>query len=125
MTGRHYVACTVMAKDEKGRIAFLVKKKEDGFILPTSRIEHNKTGMACIIENLKEVLTFNVSNLELSELTNAVVKEESIPLFVFTYSNEETKPLQDLLKKEEFSWQYSETLYHTLEDWQFTGVPQF
>jgi len=124
MTEKHYVACTIMAKDEEGRYAFLVKQEGEEFSLPVTNIKDNKTGLARTINGLKDVLTFDVSKLELSELTNAVVKEERIPLFVFTFPNEKDD-LDSFLKTDTFSWQYSETLYRTLEDWHFTGVPQF
>ncbi|WP_208559353.1 hypothetical protein [Marinilactibacillus kalidii] len=122
----HYVACTVLVKDEEDRYVFLVKKEVEGFSFPATEVLPKKTGLACIIERIKEVLHIDVEKLELNELTNAVVQNHSVPLFVFIYDNESHPSPQDLLKdNSELSWEHSEKITKTLEDWEISGVPQF
>lgn len=125
MANTQYVACTIMAKDKEGRYAFLVKKEGSDHSMPVVSFDHNKTGLACITNRLKYVLTFDVSKLELTELTNAVVNEERIPLFLFAHHNEEGDELEHLIKNDKFTWKYADSLPQILKGWNFTGVPQF
>lgn len=122
----HYVACTIMVKDENERYVFLVKQKSEGYSFPVTSVKSNKTGLACIIESMKSMLAIEVENLELNELTNAVVNEYSVPLFVFTYEDETIEsPNELLLEESQLSWLHGEKLTQTLEEWEITGVPQF
>ncbi|WP_225743523.1 NUDIX domain-containing protein [Marinilactibacillus sp. Marseille-P9653] len=122
----HYVACTVLVKDENDRYVFLVKKESKGFSFPATEVKPKKTALACIIERMKEVLSIDVEKLELNELTNAVVQDNRVPLFVFTYEDESVKnPLELLTDDNELTWEHSEKITKTLEDWEISGVPQF
>lgn len=123
---QRYVACTIMAKDENGRYVFLVKQEENGFSFPATTVEPKKTGLACVIDQIKETLSVEVEKLELNELTNAVVDEHSVPLFVFTYEDDSVEdPRQLLPEGSSLSWLHSENLTQTLEEWEISGVPQF
>lgn len=122
----HHVACTVLVKDEEGRYVFLVKRKEEGFSFLATEVEHRKTGLACVLNRLKEMIKMDIEKLELNELTNAVVDNKSIPLFVFIYENNALDTPNDLLPKDsELSWVHSENIINTLEQWKISGVPQF
>lgn len=122
----HYVACTVMVNDENGRPVFLVRKETEGYSFPATTVEPKKTGLACVIERIKETLDIDVTHLELNELTNAVVEEHRVPLFVFSYLDEKVQnPMQLLPADSSLSWLHSENLTQTLEEWQISGVPQF
>ncbi|WP_256864612.1 hypothetical protein [Marinilactibacillus piezotolerans] len=122
----HYVACTVLVKDEEDRYVFLVKKEEEGFSFPATEVLPKKTGLACIIDRMKEVLLLEVEKLELNELTNAVVENHRVPLFVFTYEDEQLRTPLDLLPdNSELSWEHSEKITKTLKEWEISGVPQF
>lgn len=125
MMEKHCVACTVMAKDEEGDFVFLVENHSKGFGFLRTAIGENKTGLASIIEKVKEELTIDVSELELYELTNAVVEKSRIPLFVFSCRNEGINFNDVLIEGSNLSWQYSESLSPTFEKWQISGVPQF
>lgn len=122
----HYIACTILVKDENGRYAFLVKKEEDGFSFPATNAEPKKTGLACVIKRLKEIVYIDIENLELNELTNAIVDSDRIPLFVFSYKDATLVSPQDLLPEDsDLSWVHSENIVKTLEQWKISGVPQF
>lgn len=122
----HHVACTVLVKDEEGRYVFLVKREEEGFSFLATEVEHRKTGLACVLNRLKEMIKMDIEKLELNELTNAVVDNKSIPLFVFIYENNALDTPNDLLPKDsELSWVHSENIINTLEQWEISGVPQF
>src|SRR5699024_7290973 len=110
MTEEHCVACTVMAKDADGDYVFLVENHSRGFSFLRTAISHNKTGLASIIEKVKNELAINVSDLELYELTNAVVEKSRIPLFVFSCRNEELHYKDILSNSSSLSWEHSENL---------------
>lgn len=122
----HYVASTILVKDTNGRYVFLVKKEEDGYSFPATRVEPKKTGLACVISRLKELVDIKIEKLELNELTNAIVDDNRIPLFVFIYENDSLSSPEKLLMEDSgLSWVHSENIRSTLEQWKISGVPQF
>jgi len=122
----HYVASTILVKDEEDRYVFLVKEEKDGYSFPASIVEPKKTGLACVINRLKEIVNIEIEKLELNELTNAIVNDIRIPLFVFIYEDDDLETPKDLLKEGNgLSWVHSENLVSTLEEWKISGVPQF
>ncbi|MFO8069604.1 MAG: hypothetical protein R6U02_06525 [Alkalibacterium sp.] len=122
----HYVASTVLVKDADGRYVFLVRKEENGYSFPSTLVEPKKTGLACVIGRLKELVNIKIENLELNELTNAVVNDNRIPLFVFIYEDENVSSPSELLMEDSgLSWVHSENIMSTLEEWKISGVPQF
>lgn len=126
MRENHYVACTIMVKDEDGRYVFLVSEETDGYAFLATQVKPERTGLASVIDRLREVTSFKIENLELNELTNAVVKDTSIPLFVFLYEDDDSiEPAEMLLDKTNLSWVHSENVISTLEQWKISGVPQF
>ena len=125
MTEKHSVACTVMAKDADGDYVFLVENQLKGFGFLRAAVSKNKTGLASVIEKVKQELKVKAADLELFELTNAVVEESRIPLFVFSYRNEEVDFKTLLIEGSNLSFQYSENLSSTFKEWQISGVPQF
>ncbi|MCC5889247.1 MAG: hypothetical protein JJU01_01675 [Alkalibacterium sp.] len=126
MRENHYVACTIMVKDNDGRYVFLVSEENDGYAFLATQIKPERTGLASVIDRLKEVASLKIENLELNELTNAVVNDNSIPLFVFLYEDKEsTNPDALLLDETDLSWVHSENIISTLEQWKISGVPQF
>lgn len=114
-----------MIKDADGDYVFLVENQSKDFGFLRASVAENKTGLASIIEKVKEKLAIDASDLELFELTNAVVEKSRIPLFVFSCRNEEIDFNDLVMDDENLSWQYSEDLTHTFKKWQISGVPQF
>lgn len=127
MNKKHLVAGTVMAQAYNGKYVFLVKSNEDSYELPMAPISNDKTGMACIIDELKNILNVDGSTIDLYELTNSVVKDSRVPLFVFTLNKQFTE-LNELFKKEHagsYDWMPSEALTKALENMDISGVPIF
>lgn len=126
MTEVQLVAGTVMAQALNGKYVFLVKNQEESYGLPTTPIGDNKTGLACIIDELKMILSIEGSSLDLYELTNSVVKDARVPLFVFALNKKITE-INELLKgnSDNYAWIPSDTLIETLEDMDISGVPIF
>ncbi|MGX7420311.1 hypothetical protein ACWOFR_16085 [Carnobacterium gallinarum] len=130
MTEKQWVAGTIMTMDENGKSVFLVSNKSgeaNNFTFPAAKIVEDRTGLASILEDLKHKLTIDVSSLNLFELTNAVVEETRIPLFVFELT-ESLTDLESLLKlpnHDILSWQRTEEIRGALATWEISGVPQF
>lgn len=126
MTEKRWVAGTIMAKGPDGKYVFLVKKETEMDFLTTTEINSTKTGLACILDKLKTILPIEASDLKLFELTNAIVNDDRIPLFVFELLNEEVNHrLFTESNDSSLVWQHSGELTKTLERWEISGVPQF
>src|SRR5699024_4602939 len=125
MLENHSVACTVMAKDTDGDYVFLVEDQPKGFSFLKTVISRDKTGLASIIEKIKNELAIDVAELELFELTNAVVEKARITLFVFSCRDEGLHYKEVLSSDSNLTWQHSESLTNTLKQWEISGVPQF
>ncbi|GAB2318658.1 hypothetical protein IRB23SM22_09160 [Alkalibacterium sp. s-m-22] len=126
MKENHYVACTILVKDENGRYVFLVRKQDEGFAFLATTVKPKQTGLASVIDRLKQVSNLDIEKLELNELTNAIVDDNRIPLFVFIYENGDLDRPDDLLTENtDLSWVHSENVITTLEQWKISGVPQF
>lgn len=130
MTEKQWVAGTVMTTDENGKSVFLVSNKPgeaSEFTFPAAKIAEDRTGLASILEDLKHKLTIDVSSLQLFELTNAVVAEARIPLFVFELSENLTDlgSLLNIQNDDTLSWQHTSEIRGALSTWEISGVPQF
>lgn len=126
MKENHYVACTIMVKSKDGRYVFLVRQEDKGFSFLATQVKPKETGLASVINRLKEVCNLNIEKLELNELTNAIVEENRIPLFVFIYEDDELVDPEQLLTDDcDLSWVHSDNVISTLEQWKISGVPQF
>lgn len=126
MTEKSWVAGTIMAKKPDGKYVFLVKKEIEMNFFTATEINSTKTGLACIIDKLKTILPIEASDLKLYELTNAIVNDNRIPLFVFEFLNEEANHrMLNETNDSSLFWLDSDELTKTLERWEISGVPQF
>lgn len=127
MNKKHLVAGTVMAQAYNGKYVFLVKSEEGSYELPMTTIANDKTGMACIIDELKTILNVDGSSIDLYELTNSVVNDSRVPLFVFSL-NKQFIELNELFKENQtttYHWMPSEALTKALSNMDISGVPIF
>lgn len=126
MTEKRWVAGTIMAKGPGGKYVFLVEIEAEMHSFPTTEISDVKTGLATILETLKTILPIKATDLNLYELTNAVVNDNRIPLFVFElYDEEADYRLLTESGDNSLTWLNSDELTKTLEKWEISGVPQF
>ena len=130
MIEKQWVAGTVMTMDQEGRSVFLVSNKTGetaNFSFPSAKIAENRTGLASNLEDLKHKLTIDVSSLHLFELTNAIVADVRIPLFVFelTENLDDLESLLKVSKDDTLSWQHTDAIRGALSTWEISGVPQF
>ncbi len=121
------IAYTVMVQRTDGKWMFLVQHDESDFVFPGIQTVNNtnNTGLASVIEVLKEKLDLKFKKLELYELTNATFEGNRFPLFVFKYHCGAERPDDLLLPGSDLEWQISDSFKATIERYEITGVPLF
>ena len=77
------VAGTIMLHLEDGSKKFLVHSIDDKLEFALAELSEGKTGLANILNFLKEIVHIDVSKISLMELTNTHINQENVPLFVF------------------------------------------
>lgn len=122
---KSFIGYTVIVKRYDGKPLFLVAHEKTDYLFPGTKAIDEQSGLSTIIEEIKRALSINFEKLELSELTNAVMGEKHIPLFVFTYDCTECTPDSLLLKETNLEWQTSDKFNETLQQYEIKGVPFF
>lgn len=120
-----FIAYTIMVQRTDGKWIFLVKHEESDFIFPGTKNDDKHTGLATIIQEMKKRLNLNFDKVELAELTNAVIGEHRIPLFVFKYNCGTEDPADLLLPNTNLTWQVSDNFKETIQKYEISGVPLF
>lgn len=120
-----FIAYTIMVQRTDGKWIFLVKQENINFIFPGTTIEERHTGLATVIQEMKKKLDLNFDKVELAELTNAVIEDERIPLFVFKYNCGTEDPVDLLLPETNLKWQVSDDFKKTIQKYEISGVPLF
>lgn len=114
------VAGTVILHMEDGSNKFLVSAKGEDLSFTVTHIVETQTGLASFLNYMKDHLKLNVNDIQLVELTNAYVKNISIPLFVFEMAEEDAIALP-----KGFIWAEGPKVQAMLADYQLEGMPYF
>lgn len=122
---KSYIAYTIIVERADGKPMFLVEHEDADFLFPATETIDEKSGLSTIIAEIKRTLSINFDKLELSELTNAVINDHRIPLFVFNYDCSECEPEDILIKDTNYEWQISDNFTDTLQQYEIKGVPLF
>lgn len=121
-----FVAYTIIVERDDGKPMFLIEKEETTFGFPAIKAIKDQSGLSQIITELKKTLrNLNFDRLELSELTNLVINEYRVPLFVLKYQCGECMPEDLLLKGTTLEWQASDNIFEILSQYDISGVPLF
>lgn len=116
------VAGTVILNQENGHKKFLVKKENKDVAFINVSGNSNVTSLACILDELNDVVGLDSSHMELVELTNINIHEEKVPFYVF--SMDETKLSHDM-GDNAFLWETPSILREVLQKFNVSGVPYF
>ena len=121
-----YVAYTIIVERDDGKPMFLVENEKTVFGFPVIKAVKEQSGLSQIITELKMTLkNLDFDQVELSEVTNLVIDEHRIPLFVLKYHCGECMP-EDLLTKDSIlEWQVSDNIFDILSRYDISGVPLF
>ncbi|MDN6639985.1 MAG: hypothetical protein L0L10_04310 [Tetragenococcus sp.] len=117
------VAGTVILHLEDGSKKFLVRTLDDGQALVFTDFsdEQTQTGLANILQLLKEDARLDIENIRLVELTNGQVYDTNVPLFVF--ETQETQQWSEL--PNEYYWAEAQTFREIIQDMDIEGMPFF
>ncbi|HBM6712088.1 TPA: hypothetical protein LY853_000243 [Enterococcus faecium] len=115
------VAGTIMLHLEDGTKKYLVHSIDDKLEFALAELSEGKTGLANILNFLKEIVHIDVSKISLMELTNTHIKEENVPLFVF--ETEQKNQREEL--GEGYIWEEPGQMRSVLGTYEVEGVPFF
>jgi hypothetical protein len=115
------VAGTVILHLENGLKRFLMHQvgEEVNFIATDYREE--KTGLANILEQLRESVQLDITKIDLVDLTNGQFNNQSVPLFVF--ETQEENLTQSV--SADYQWVEPETFRQTIKKFSIEGMPIF
>lgn len=122
---KSYIAYTIIVERFDGKPMFLVEHEKSDFLFPTTETVHERSGLSTITEEIKRTLSIDFDKLELSELTNVVINNNRLPLFVFNYDCSTCEPEDVLVKDTNYEWQISDNFKDTLQQYEIKGVPLF
>ena len=114
------VAGTVIRNQEDGHKKFLVRKESNQVEFVMTEVDNDYTSLACILNEFRDEVHLNTSDMELVELTSIYLGDLKMPLFVFGL--DESK---DSLNVDDsnFSWENPSTLRKILKNFEISGVP--
>ncbi len=115
------VAGTVMLNLEDGSKKFLVRATENKLELASTALYEERTGLANILQLLKETVHLDISSIHLVELTNGCMNNRNIPLFVFE-AQERDQP--DTLPAN-YGWKEPRLFRQIIQDYDIDGMPFF
>lgn len=116
---------TVITENRDDQLMFLVHNKQEEFVFPITCYEESYTGLGAVIELMKQTLDLNFDHIELVELSNAVVDDENIPIFVFRYNKELVDVDKLCLPDTDLKWQVFKDLKDVLKGYDISGAPSF
>lgn len=121
------IAYTVMVQRSDGKWMFLVQHEKVNFVFPglDAAKDSNQTGLASVIDAMKQKLSLDFDKIELLELTNAITPDHRVPLFVFKYHCGAEHMDDLLLPKSNLEWQVSDSFKNTIQKYEISGVPLF
>lgn len=106
---------------EDGSKKFLVRTINDGLALAFTDFSAEQTGLANILQILKEEVQLDIENIQLVELTNGQIQDINVPLFVFdAQENQQQAELPD-----EYYWANAQTFREIIQDMDIEGMPFF
>lgn len=115
------VAGTVILNLEDGTKKFLIRKADDSFALAFTEFSNEQTGLANILQLLKEEVNLDIKNIHLVELTNGQANNTNVPLFVF----EAQENTQQFELPNKYYWAKAQTFREIIQDMEIEGMPFF
>lgn len=115
------VAGTVMLHLEDGSKKFLMRVVDEKLELASTAFSEERTGLANILQLLKETVHLDISCINLVELTNGYADNMSIPLFVFETQEKD----QSMSLPTEYAWREARDFRQIIQDYDIDGMPFF
>lgn len=115
------IAATVILHRADGSKRFLTEKKNQGQSLLMVENNTMHTGLANVLQNIKENVCLDVFQLRLVELTNAKIHDERMPIFIFEVKEEDI----DIQLPISYSWEEPKNFMQMISEFKLQGMPSF
>lgn len=116
------IAATVILNKADGSKRFLMHQTSEQSTLIVANVDEEKTGLANVLQVLKENVAIDVYQLQLVELTNGIIKDKRMPIFVFEM-NENQEINVELPTG--FTWQDPQFFMDRIANFEVKGMPLF
>lgn len=115
------IAATVILHRNDGSKRFLTENQAQGQSLLLVENDTMHTGLASVLQNIKENVHLDVFQLRLVELTNAKIADKRMPIFVFEVKEEDI----DIRLPAQYSWKEAKYFMQMISEFELQGMPIF
>lgn len=115
------IAATVILHRNDGSKRFLTENQGQGQSLLLVENDTMHTGLASVLQNIKENVHLDVFQLRLVELTNAKIADKRMPIFVFEVKEEDI----DIRLPAQYSWKEAKYFMQMISEFELQGMPIF
>ncbi|MGO5333507.1 hypothetical protein ACTQZM_03325 [Enterococcus cecorum] len=115
------IAATVILHRNDGSKRFLTENQAQGQSLLLVENDTMHTGLANVLQNIKENVHLDVFQLRLVELTNAKIADKRMPIFVFEVKEEDI----DIRLPAQYSWKEAKYFMQMISEFELQGMPIF
>lgn len=115
------IAATVILHRNDGSKRFLTENQAQGQSLLLVENDTMHTGLASVLQNIKENVHLDVFQLRLVELTNAKIADKRMPIFVFEVNEEDI----DIRLPAQYSWKEAKYFMQMISEFELQGMPIF
>lgn len=115
------IAATVILHRNDGSKRFLTEIQASGQSLLLVENDTMHTGLANVLQNIKENVHLDVFQLRLVELTNAKIADKRMPIFVFEVKEEDI----DIRLPAQYSWKEAKYFMQMISEFEVQGMPIF
>ena len=115
------IAATVILHKNDGSKRFLTENQAQGQSLLLVENDTMHTGLANVLQNIKENVHLDVFQLRLVELTNAKIADKRMPIFVFEVKEEDI----DIRLPAQYSWKEAKYFMQMISEFEVQGMPIF
>ena len=115
------IAATIILHRNDGSKRFLTENQAQGQSLLLVENDTMHTGLANVLQNIKENVHLDVFQLRLVELTNAKIADKRMPIFVFEVKEEDI----DIRLPAQYSWKEAKYFMQMISEFELQGMPIF
>ncbi|EOT40311.1 hypothetical protein I568_01208 [Enterococcus columbae DSM 7374 = ATCC 51263] len=116
------IAATVILNKADGSKRFLMHQTSEQSTLIVANVDEEKTGLANVLQVLKEKVAIDVYQLQLVELTNGIIKDKRMPIFVFEMNENQE---MNVALPTGFTWQDPQYFMDRIAKFEVKGMPLF
>lgn len=116
------IAATVILNKADGSKRFLMHQSSAQSTLVVANANGENTGLANVLQVLKEQVAIDVYQLQLVELTNGIIKDRRMPIFVFEMNENEDVNIE---LADGYTWKDTQYFMERIANFEVKGMPLF